>query len=73
MILLAFHATGVRGHYDVVDRRTGEFLGSVWRTGSGWSAEGPDGALRVRDRLGHRQGCGEALVAALIAEGALTG
>ena len=59
MIRLAFIAAEDRGHFDMIDRDTGEMLGTVWRASRGtWSAAGSDGVTRIEGRSGSRDATG---------------
>lgn len=41
--------------YETTDRETGEPIGRVWRTRTGWSAALPDGHVVVDDYPGSRE------------------
>lgn len=62
MTHLAFYPAGERGHFDMIDRDTGEWLGTVWRATRGtWSAAGPDGEVLIVGRGGSRDVTGRHL------------
>lgn len=66
---LAFFAGSARGHFDMIDRDTGEVLGVVWRASRGtWSAAGPDGVPRIEGRAGSRDATGRHLLNILTQE-----
>ena len=62
MRFLAYYPAGQRGHFTMVDRDTGEVLGTVWRASRGtWSAAGPDGVPLIVGRGGSRDATGALL------------
>ncbi|MGV8972217.1 MAG: hypothetical protein ACOH10_07830 [Rhodoglobus sp.] len=66
MTTLAFLAGSARGHFDMIDRDTGEVLGTVWRASRGtWSAAGPDGVTLIERRTGSRDATGVRLLTIL--------